>query len=626
MSGPDDLFKTGSWDDKTGSVDSPSSSGRGAVTGKSGDRFYLLVFERDSSSLFQLPRSGEVTIGRAETVDLRLRDSAVSRSHAKVSMTGGEAQIADLGSQNGTRVNGERLVGSRPLVSGDVITICSITLVYHSSVRPTPTRQLLDLGPFRQRAEEELERSLRYDRQLTLLALSLGVVVDRTGLSLALASCLRLIDVVGLGGGDQVLVLMPEVSADEAVAAGGLLVGALHELAPHARAGFATAPVDGCDVDTLLGSARAALVAAAAGSVAASTGSYRTIDIGGRQIIVADPAMSRLFLLIERLASSDLPVLVCGETGTGKEICATALHTWSVRRERPLVTLNCAALQETLVESELFGHERGAFTGAVGAKPGLLERGNGGTVLLDEVGELSASAQAKLLRVLETKRVQRLGDVRDREIDIRIVAATNRNLDVEVREGRFRQDLFFRLSGGMLWLPPLRDRRRELPILAQTFLAEACARAGREPMAISDATMRALAAYSWPGNVRELRNLMDYVAAAVCEPMLEPSHIVARLGGSGAVAARDLDGWALEPADAADTGVFSLPEPNAPRRFRPIEEEVRELERQRMAAALGETGGNQTKAAELIAMPLRTFQTKVKQYGLAPPGDSRRRG
>jgi two-component system response regulator AtoC len=624
MAGRDDLHRTLPWEESTASVDALSWGG--AAAAKAGERAYLLVFERDSSSLFQLPGSGDVVVGRAETADLRLRDSAVSRSHARITVSGGEAQIADLGSQNGTRLNGERLVGARPLVSGDVVTICSITLVFHSSARPTPARQLLDLAPFRQRAEEELERALRYDRQLTMMALSLGAVLDRVRLSLALGTSLRLMDVVGLGGGDQVLLLMPEVGADEAVTAGNLVLGALREVAPRARAGFATCPADGCEVDTLLGSARAAVVAATAGTVAASTGSYRTLDVGGQAIVVADPAMSRLFLLIERLASSDLPVLVCGETGTGKEICATALHAWSARRDRPLVTLNCAALQETLVESELFGHERGAFTGAVGAKPGLLERGTGGTVLLDEVGELSASAQAKLLRVLETKRVQRLGDVREREIDIRIVAATNRNLDVEVREGRFRQDLFFRLSGGMLWLPPLRDRRRELTILAQTFLADACARGGREPMAISDATMRALAAYSWPGNIRELKNLMDYAAAAVPEPMLEPSHIAARLGGAGATPTRDLDGWPLEPMEPMDTGVFSVPTPGSPPRFRPIDEEVRELERSRMAAALGVTGGNQTKAAELIGMALRTFQTKVKQYGLSPSTDGRRRG
>jgi DNA-binding NtrC family response regulator/pSer/pThr/pTyr-binding forkhead associated (FHA) protein len=627
MSPSDDVSRTLTWDESTVSADSPSWGGRLTPARAGEERTYLLVFERDSSTLFQLPASGEVVIGRAETAHLQLRDSSVSRAHAKIVVSGGAAQIADLGSQNGTRVNGERLAGARALANGDVITVCSITLVYNTSARPTPRRQLLELAQFRQRAEEELERSLRYDRPLTVAALALGAATDRVHLSTSLGSCLRLMDVAGLGGADQVLVLMPEVGGEEAAAAAKLVLGALVGIAPAARAGYATCPADGCDVDTLLASARAALLDAQPGRVATSTRSYRTIQVANQPIVVADPAMTRLFTLIERLAASDLPVLVCGETGTGKEICATALHHWSARREKPLVTLNCAALQETLVESELFGYERGAFTGAAGAKPGLLERGSGGTVFLDEVGELSATAQAKLLRVLETKRMQRLGDVREREIDIRVVAATNRNLETEVRDGRFRQDLFFRLSGGMLWIPPLRDRRRELSILAQTFLHDACARAGREPLAMSDATMRVLAAYRWPGNVRELRNLMEFAAATVAEPMLEPSHITPRLSTARAPTPTvETDGWPLEPLDAGDTGVFAIPDGAPQPRRRPIDEEIRELERTRMAAALAETNGNQTKAAELIGMALRTFQTKVKQYGLAPAGEGRRKG
>ncbi|HEY5920295.1 MAG TPA: sigma 54-interacting transcriptional regulator [Kofleriaceae bacterium] len=324
----------------------------------------------------------------------------------------------------------------------------------------------------------------------------------------------------------------------------------------------------------------------------------RTVAVGDRSVIVADPAMARLYELLERLAASELPVLVCGETGTGKEVAATALHQQSKRAARPLVSLNCAAIQENLVESELFGYERGAFSGAVAAKPGLLETANGGTVFLDEIGDLPPSVQAKLLRVIETKRVLRLGDVRDRAIDIRIVAATNRDLVKDVVAGRFRRDLYFRLSGATLWLPPLRDRPRELPFLAEMFLRDACRQHGRTAMQLSAATQRKLLAMTWPGNVRELKHLMEYVSAAVDARIVEPHH---------------LDQGLPAQAPAHDVSFEELP---STAQFRPLADEIRELEQARMAAALTAANGNQRLAAQLLAMPLRTFVFKLKQYGL----------
>jgi pSer/pThr/pTyr-binding forkhead associated (FHA) protein len=199
------------WDERT--ADASSSASVRAQAAAHGERCYLLVFERDSSSLFQLPRSGQVVIGRAETSDLRLTDSSVSRTHAKVYLSGGEAQICDLGSSNGTRVNGERISGARALASGDVVTICNITLVFHSSARPAPARVIVDLAQFRQRAEEELERALRYDRPLTLLAATVGASpADQPRLALALAGCLRLMDVAGWGGPGS-LSAMPRAAA-----------------------------------------------------------------------------------------------------------------------------------------------------------------------------------------------------------------------------------------------------------------------------------------------------------------------------------------------------------------------------------------------------------------------------
>jgi two-component system response regulator AtoC len=357
-------------------------------------------------------------------------------------------------------------------------------------------------------------------------------------------------------------------------------------------------------------SARAAAAGPGAERVSAAARAYEEIVLGERVAIVADPAMSRLYELIRRLAGSQLPVLVGGETGTGKELAASAVHYFSPRRARPLVTVNCAAIAESLLEGELFGWERGAFSGAHAARAGLLESADGGTVFLDEIGELSANAQAKLLRVLESQRVLRVGDTRERPIDLRVVAASNRQLEDEVAAGRFRQDLYFRLSGARLWLPPLRDRPRELPILAVRFLADACQRLARPPLVITDEAMRRLVAYAWPGNVRELKNLMDYFAATVELEAVVLEHLPPAIAAVGRRLAPE------EPAARAET----VTRPGA--RFRAIDEEIRELEKSRMAQALAATGGNQKRAAELISMPRRTFVTKLKEYGLGR-GDER---
>ena len=328
---------------------------------------------------------------------------------------------------------------------------------------------------------------------------------------------------------------------------------------------------------------------------------FQVLTIGAQRVIVADPTVLRLYTLVDRLAPSAIPVLITGETGCGKELVATALHARSPRAGQRLISLNCAALHEMLVESELFGHERGAFSGAVSSRPGLIEAASGSTLFLDEVGELTLANQAKLLRVLESHRVTRLGDVREREVDVRIVAATNRDLEADMIAGRFRRDLYFRLSAATLHLPPLRQRPHELPLLAAAFLDDACRLTGRRGMRISDDAMAVLLAHPWPGNVRELKNLMQYVAATVPVDELAAEHVSERLRR-------------LVPT------VSPRPEagPATPPQFRPLADELRELEIARIREALIATSGNQTRAAGLLAMPVRTFFEKAKQYGLTP--------
>jgi len=312
--------------------------------------------------------------------------------------------------------------------------------------------------------------------------------------------------------------------------------------------------------------------------------------------------MVRLYELVDRLAPVNLPVLITGETGCGKELIATAIHVRSGRAVKPLISVNCAALHEALAESELFGHEKGAFSGAVGTRVGLIEAASDSTLFLDEVGELTPSIQAKLLRVLEAHRLTRVGDTREREVDVRIVAATNRQLEADVAAGRFRRDLYFRLSAATLHLPPLRQRPSEVPLLASLFLEDACRRGGRAVMRVSDGALDVLVAHAWPGNIRELKNLMQYVAATLPVELLLAEHLVEQLGQTLAVPVVYGD---------ATTSV-------EPRRFRPLADEIRDLEILRIREALEATGNNQTHAAALLAMPVRTFFEKAKQYGLTP--------
>ncbi len=551
-------------------------------------RRYLVVFEGERSRMCPLPASGEIVIGRGEGAGIAIDDSAVSRQHARITLEAGGARIADLGSQNGTQLDGQPLVGEGVLEPGATITVGEVALVFCSPGAAGAGRRALALEALRERLEDEAERSLAYQRPLCVAVLAFAEPPDRPPLDRALSRLLRRMDAWCWSGKRELVVVLPETDAEAAELVARTLIA---EIAPDARAGLASCPGDGSDAGTLLLGARAAAARSAEGSAAPASDAYRAVPVGEAVLLVADPAMVRLVALAERLAATPLAVLVCGETGSGKELLAAAVHALSPRAKGPFSALNCAALQDTLIESELFGHERGAFTGAVATRTGLLESADGGTVFLDEIGELSPAAQAKLLRVLETHRIVRVGDTRERKVDVRVVAATNRDLEAEVAAGRFRQDLLFRLNAATLWIPPLRERRREIPLLAHVFLKAACARAKRAVPVISDAAMQLLSAHPWPGNVRELRNVIDYAAAIVTEDVIEPWHLEDRLPA------------APKPARAA-----------ADARARSLTDELRELERRRFTAALEATGGNQTRAAERLGVPLRTFVRKLKQY------------
>ena len=476
---------------------------------------------------------------------------------------------------------------------------------------------VVDLASVQRRLREEIERCVRNQGRTAVL------VVDVRGLdglqpagraADVIRQAVRIVDVVGWEAGPEVVVVLPDTGENADTPARRILAG-LAEFAPRTRLGIALCPSDAQEAGDLVTGARQAAQAAAEGGFSRVSAYARPL-LGGRSSIIAvDPGSRRLLDLVERLARSDLPVLVTGETGVGKELVARALHEWSARHDRPMVTINCAALAETLFENELFGHERGAFTDAGAAKPGLLESARGGTVLLDEVAECAPRIQAKLLRVLETGRASRLGSVVEREVDVRIVAATNCDLVVEMTAGRFRRDLFFRLGAAAVFVPPLRDRKLDIPVLARAFLDGACLKTGRSPMVIAPEALRRLVLHPWPGNVRELRNLLDFCASVVDGDVLEPAHLPPDIAGSTAP-------WLARtapvrgPGPAGPTSAF---EPFEGRRHRAIHEEIASLERTRIRESLAAAGGVQVRAAHLLEMPLRTFVTKRKDYAITGP-------
>jgi two-component system, NtrC family, response regulator AtoC len=543
-------------------------------------RLSVVVIQPDSVVTHPLPESGALTVGRADDCTIRLDDPQISRVHARLWVEGGKIEVEDLESANGTRVRGRRLdAGERTEVhGGEVIEVGATMLVLQNTSHRDARRRLASHAYFEVRLEEECARNARTRRSpFAVVRVTVLGSIDQVRLEHALTRPLGRNDFVACYAPGEYELLLPDSAGERVEHVGAEIRTALAEFGCSARIGAAGFPEDGLTPDALMSAANAELLGP---SVAPPDSA----------IVIEDESMRDLYRVIDRVAAGRISVLLLGETGVGKEIVAEAVHRRSTRKDAPFVRLNCAALSETLVESELFGHEKGAFTGADRARAGLLEAAHGGTLFLDEIGELSLNTQAKLLRVLEVREVRRVGGSDSIAVDVRFVSATNRDLEKEIERGGFRQDLFYRLAGVSLSIPPLRDRKHEIVPLARSFAARAAADLGVASPRISEDAEARLSGYAWPGNIRELRNVVERAVLLSEGRTIEPIHLpLDKLSTA----------WSATGSDGVDAA-----EPER---------------RRRIVEALDECAGNQTRAAQKLGVSRQTLSKWLSRYDIARP-------
>jgi len=577
------------------------------------DRLRLVIINAQGVKNLDLPESGQVTIGRGKDNDIQLDDTAVSRNHIRLEFAE-TMRIVDLESANGSTVRDQILKpgSSTDFAIGDSIDIGQTMLVVQ---RITPTarpRRLCSHAYFELRLEEECQRAGLEDGKFAVMRLHVGKDTSSASVNEALAMTFPRGHLIASYGPGEFEIMLLSCTKSDSEEYSRRLSATFGQKNIDYKAGLACFPNAGRSPEGLISAACDALKPA-----------EETSNAIMPEVIVSDPAMQRIYKLIERVGPGNISVLLLGETGVGKEILAESVHLASPRKDAPFVRLNCAALTETLLESELFGHEKGSFTGAIQTKQGLLESAQGGTVFLDEIGEMPLSTQVKMLRVLEERKVMRVGGTKPLTIDVRFVSATNRNLEEEIGKGTFRQDLYFRLNGISFLIPPLRERPSEIISLANSFLASAAKNSGITPApGIAEDAQKTLSQYSWPGNIRELRNTMER-AVLLCDDLnISNEHLPLEKMGNMMPSPHSLVGHPLPGAlgHAQPVPQFIADESTAILgSSKDIRAEVEAFEKQRIINALEQCQGNQTKAAEMLGMPRRTFINRLDSYGIPRP-------
>jgi DNA-binding NtrC family response regulator len=545
-------------------------------------RLSLLVIGENYVATHPLPDDGDLTIGRSKGVEVLIDVPQISRRHAILHL-GSPIRLEDLGSANGTRVRGRQLDSGETVdvAPGDVIELGSTLILLQRRETARRPKRVWSHGTFEGRLEDECSRAEATGQGRFGLVRLRAPAAEGVSVPELLATVLRPGDVLAEYGPDEYEVLLLDADAETGQRLVGQFVLRLQRGGIEPRVALALYPTDGRSPEVLMAKACDAL------------GGSAQDDDGPLSL---DPAIVQLDRLVDRLAAGTINVLLLGETGVGKEVFAEKLHRRSQRANRPLVKLNCAALSEQLLESELFGHEKGAFTGALATKVGLLETAEGGTVFLDELAELPLALQAKLLRVLEDRAVLRVGATKPRPIDVRFVAATNKDLEAAMADGTFRKDLYFRLSAATLMIPPLRERPAEIGALAKRFIAQFARQLGRAAPALTPEASKVLDSYDWPGNVRELRNVIERAVLLTGDEPIGPE---------------------LLPVDKMRATLHADDASNDLRSRREA------YEREVVIDALERANGNQTLAARMLGIARRTLITRIEQYGLPRPRKGR---
>ncbi|MBI4706032.1 MAG: sigma 54-interacting transcriptional regulator [Deltaproteobacteria bacterium] len=582
----------------------------------------LLICHHGGAEAVGLRPQAPVVVGRELPADVVIDDPTLSHCHARFTLAQQGVAVEDLGSHNGTFVGGERVERATVQPGGELAlgqVVVRVLAAQHGSAARlglyAHDRLCAELG-------QEIERARFFGDALSVVHVRaaprgapeshLARWIDRVSRKL------RPVDRLAGYGSEAVHLLLPRLAPEQAFSLCKAIVrpGASGEAS--LRCGLASFPAAAGTADDLLAACRrAALEAdervplrlAAAGWASEGKLDDHFAPAAQRGPVVQSEIMRRLFETVDRIAATVIPVLICGETGTGKEVVARAIHERGPRRERRLVCINCAAIPAQLVESTLFGHERGAFTGATQQHRGVFESAHGGTVMLDEVGELPAPVQAALLRVLETKRVTRVGASSEIEVDVRVVAATNADLGQMCVGGRFRRDLLYRLEAMTLIIPPLRERRAEIPALARLFLEEASRLNGCAVRGIDDEALAVLGRYDWPGNVRELRNVVDRAVVLARGALVTVEDLPAGLRRG-----------ASAPAVADRTAAAGGPAPGGAREPADLKAHLQRCEAEHIVAALRAVGWNQSEAARLLGIPRRTLVHKIKAFGIKKLG------
>ncbi len=543
--------------------------------GPSGGLRILALWDEETLA-FPLPDTGTVTVGRAEDVELRIGDPSISRRHVRFHV-GPRLLVEDLRSANGTSVRGRTLnPGETVEVKvGDVVELGRTMLVVQRGPPRARAVQVYSPEYFEARVDEECRRPARRGGGFALVRTRDAGSPGRLFEERLLAS-VRPGDVLAEYGPSEYGLLWVNCAPAAAEKRAAALKASLQQLSPTAWVGLACSPRDGRSAPALLERTNAS---------ARAPGRMETPV----PVALGDGTMKSLGPILERVAASSMAVLITGETGVGKGILAAELHRKSRRAAGPYVAINCAALPDSVREGELFGYARGAYTGAEKDKAGLVETADGGTLVLDEVGELSLPAQASLLKFLDDFQVRRLGSLKGTKVDVRLITCTNKDLEAEVQRGTFREDLFFRLAKIPLFVPPLRERTQEIEGLARAFLAEACASEGMSVPVLSPEALAALRKHPWQGNVRELRSAIERAVLQCTDGVIRVEHLpVARLRTTVYTAVATTD----DPADG---------------------------ERKRIEEALAQCGGNQRRAAELLGYSRRTFVNRLRELGIPRP-------